>query len=223
MEMGGGSLSGNAITGLGAGVGGQVAADAVPDQYKPLANLGGQMLGGGAAALGTAGARAAYDTGASLAGRFAKPMMTRLPFVGQGVTKILPGNASPMPLPMSGQSKARLDEAPPLRWCPALSRRLLKLRAIKDCSDWSVHKRHGTLRRSLPGVPIRTRHKSRPWRALRLLVQIQQRSAIMSLGCAMLRTPIRWASSSKPTGCGEQGSKPRRQSRTQRIRRYPPR
>jgi hypothetical protein len=91
MQMGEGSLAGNAVVGAGAGAGGQIASENVPDEYKPLASLGGQMLGGGAVALGTAGARAAYDAGASLAGRFAKPMLTRLPGMGQGITEDLAG------------------------------------------------------------------------------------------------------------------------------------
>jgi hypothetical protein len=73
MEMGNGSLAGNAAVGAGAGLGGEIAAENAPDQYKPLARFGGQLLGGGATALTGAGARAAYDAGGNLASRFTAP------------------------------------------------------------------------------------------------------------------------------------------------------
>jgi hypothetical protein len=69
-----GSLSSNAMTGTTAGVGGQYAEDQVADNYKPLANFGGQMLGGGLASMSVAGVKALLDSGWDLAKNWFAPM-----------------------------------------------------------------------------------------------------------------------------------------------------
>src|SRR5579883_1094526 len=63
----GGSAAGNAAIGASAGITGQAAAEAVPDEYKPYANFVGQLLGGvvtgGSLALARSAWRSALDFG----------------------------------------------------------------------------------------------------------------------------------------------------------------
>ncbi|HXP73679.1 MAG TPA: hypothetical protein VN823_05985 [Stellaceae bacterium] len=70
----GGTPSGIAAGGVG-GVTGQVAAEAVPEPYKPLAAVGGQILGGGAALGGTAGVRALTRAPAGAVKDFVAPLI----------------------------------------------------------------------------------------------------------------------------------------------------
>jgi hypothetical protein len=67
------SMATNALVGAGGGAAGKVAEDAVPDPYKPLANLGGNLLGGGLTAAGAVGTRIAGRAGLDAAGNFARP------------------------------------------------------------------------------------------------------------------------------------------------------
>src|SRR6185437_4713960 len=57
-----GSLAGNAAIGAVGGAGGQSAQDQVPDKYKPLANVAGNLIGGGAVAAPAAAGRALTNT-----------------------------------------------------------------------------------------------------------------------------------------------------------------
>lgn len=83
MTMGQGTPASNAAVGFGAGAGGEIAAQNVPEPYKPLARLGGQLAGGGVTAL----ARAAYDVGGRLASTYIKPMAANLPIVRPAIKR----------------------------------------------------------------------------------------------------------------------------------------
>jgi hypothetical protein len=63
----------NAVAGAGGGATGEVAQELAPEPYKPLANLAGNVTGGGLTALGTAGAEAAARTARDAGKRFAAP------------------------------------------------------------------------------------------------------------------------------------------------------
>ena len=72
--LGSGSAAKAAAVGLGAGTGGQAAENAVPEPYKPLANMAGQLVGGGLVAIPTAAAQGVASAGADIARNFVKPM-----------------------------------------------------------------------------------------------------------------------------------------------------
>jgi len=71
--LGSGSAAGQAAMGAVSGASGQLAEEAAPEPLKPLANFGGQMLGGTAAALTGAAAKGALDVGGRMAGNFSAP------------------------------------------------------------------------------------------------------------------------------------------------------
>lgn len=64
--FGAGSAGTQAAAGAAGGAAGQYAADQVPEVYKPLANFGGQMLGGGAVFGAAAAGRSASEAGGRL-------------------------------------------------------------------------------------------------------------------------------------------------------------
>ncbi len=56
-----GALAGNAVAGGAAGAGGQVAGQMVPEPYRPLAELGGNLVGGGIGAVAVGAPRMAVE------------------------------------------------------------------------------------------------------------------------------------------------------------------
>jgi hypothetical protein len=62
-----------AAIGAGAGAGGTVAENLVPDPYKPLANLGGQLVAGGLTGGAIAAGRSAVGAATRLAGDYVAP------------------------------------------------------------------------------------------------------------------------------------------------------
>lgn len=68
--LGEGSLAEGAVAGAAGAPTGYVAAKNAPDALKPVANLAGNLVGGGAAVLPMAAARAGIDTAISEAGKF---------------------------------------------------------------------------------------------------------------------------------------------------------
>jgi hypothetical protein len=74
---------GSAIAGAGAGLGGGIAEEVAPEPYKPLAGLAGQLVGGGAAALGSAATAKAGQLGWQVARDLVGP---QLPKIGGRIT-----------------------------------------------------------------------------------------------------------------------------------------
>jgi hypothetical protein len=72
--LGSGSAATQAAIGVGAGTGGQMAANAVPEPYKPLADFAGQVAGGGLVGAVPAAVGGAIGTAGHMAGNFLKPM-----------------------------------------------------------------------------------------------------------------------------------------------------
>jgi len=68
-----GSLTGNAAVGAVGGATGKLAAETVPDEWKPTADLVGNLVGGGLAAAAGTGARALASAGADAARGVAAP------------------------------------------------------------------------------------------------------------------------------------------------------
>jgi hypothetical protein len=67
------SVATNALVGAGGGAGGKAAEDLVSEPYKPLANMAGNLVGGGLTAVGTMGAREVGRAGVDAARKFARP------------------------------------------------------------------------------------------------------------------------------------------------------
>lgn len=67
------SVATNALVGAGGGAGGKAAEDLVSEPYKPLANMAGNLVGGGLTAVGTMGAREVGRAGVDAGQKFARP------------------------------------------------------------------------------------------------------------------------------------------------------
>lgn len=68
-------VASNAAIGATAGATGEAAAEVVPDKYKPFAQMAGNLLGGGSAALLNSGARWATGVGTKAIGDLARPFV----------------------------------------------------------------------------------------------------------------------------------------------------
>jgi hypothetical protein len=73
-SFGAGGAPSQAVIGGTAGAGGQIAANAVPEPYKPLAQFGGQLLAGGVAGLAAGAGRTAVNTLGGKIGDYVAPM-----------------------------------------------------------------------------------------------------------------------------------------------------
>jgi hypothetical protein len=86
-----------AAIGAGSGAGGAGAAEAVPDQYKPLAELGGQLVAGGALGGGIAGVQKLAELGLNAGRNLVGPFF---PSVAKGIAadKLRAGASDPQAL-----------------------------------------------------------------------------------------------------------------------------
>ena len=127
LAAGGGA--GGLTVGVAGGVTGQLASEAVPDRFKPLADMLGNLAGGGIVAAGEAGLAGLGRMIGGVAGRMTAPLSVGAqetainPETGQPFTSTTTGQpiaATPPQMRLAGQRVAAAAGAPPAEAAAAL-------------------------------------------------------------------------------------------------------